>query len=124
MHLWPDTRHVPGARDNMQIDKSQAVNEPWKSWANLDCKGGEADHLLPVLAPVLEKIFGVTMSPAEQKMITCVASLGKLAQIWDESGTFPTEESFALTLSLGKGFLVSTNGSTNGPRIVEGNLST
>ena len=57
------------------------------------------------MAPVLEKIFGVTMTPAEQKMIACVTSLGKLVQLWDESGTFPTEESFALALSLGKGFL-------------------
>ena len=90
---------------NLKLSMFTDTKKPWKSWANLDCKGGEAKHLLPVLAPVLEKIFGVTMTPAEQKMIACVTSLGKLVQLWDESGTFPTEESFALALSLGKGFL-------------------
>ena len=100
---------------NLKLSMFTDPKKPWKSWADLDCKGGEAKHLLPVLAPVLEKIFGVTMSPAEQKMITCVTSLGKLVQLWDESGTFPTEESFALALSLGKGFL---------DEYQEGNLST
>ena len=77
---------------NLKLSMFTDTKKAWQSCKNLDCKGGEAKQLLLVLAPVFDKIFGVTMTPAEQKMIACVTSFGKLVQLWDESGTYESKD--------------------------------
>ena len=59
---------------------------PWKRTADLDCKGGEAKHLLPALLPVLRRLFA-------------------LEKEHEQIGPVPTQEEYNESLSLGKGFL-------------------
>jgi hypothetical protein len=43
----------------------------------LDCKAGEAKHLLSALVPVLEKLFEGTRKEEEIKMISAATNLEK-----------------------------------------------
>ena len=75
---------------NLRLSVFSDPKNPWKRTADLDCKGGEAKHLLPALLPVLRR--------------PC-ACFEKLVALWDQIWTVPTQEEYNESLSLGKSFL-------------------
>jgi len=89
---------------NLKLSMLCDPKNPWKRTADLDCKGGEAKHLLPCLVPVLKRMFSLE-KPHEQKMISAATSLEKLVALWDEAGPVLTDREFSRSLNLGKGFL-------------------
>ena len=90
---------------NLKLSMFTDAAKPWASKAFLDCKAGEAKHLLPALVPCLEKLFEGTTELCEQKMLTAASSLEKLVQLWCDAGTFLTPREFAKAMTLGKEFL-------------------
>ena len=90
---------------NLKLSMFSDPAKPWATRASLDCKAGEAKHLLPALVPVLEKMFEGTSKPEEQKLITAASSLEKLVRLWDEAGTFLSGAEYGKSLALGKEFL-------------------
>ncbi|CAE7455722.1 unnamed protein product [Symbiodinium sp. CCMP2592] len=89
---------------NLKLSMLCDPKNPWKRSADLDCKGGEAKHLLPCLVPVLKRMFSLE-KPHEQKMISAANCLEKLVALWDEAGPVLTDQEFSRSLNLGKGFL-------------------
>ena len=89
---------------NLRLSMFCDAQKPWKRFAELDCKGGEAKHLLGPLLAVLRRIFSME-SAHEQKMVSAATSLEKLVALWDGAGIVLTPAEFSKSLTLGKGFL-------------------
>ena len=81
--------------------------KPWSKFAVLECKGGEARHLLPALIPVIQAAFAETMEDCEDHMLRASTSLEKLVRMWDDMGTFPRTAEYEETLHLAGTFLRS-----------------
>lgn len=92
---------------NLRLSMFTDSSKPWLGKASLDCKAGEAKHLLPALVPVLEKIFARTKKPEEKHVISAATSLEKLVAIRDQGDTFLSPSEFGKPLALGKVFLDS-----------------
>lgn len=94
---------------NLRLSMFTEPAKPWSKHPVLDCKGGEARHLLPAFTPVIQTAFADTMEACEQHMITAATSLEKLVQLWDDMGTFPTQGEYEKGLKLASAFLHSYN---------------
>ena len=92
---------------NLKLSMFTDAQKPWSKWASLDCKGGEAKHLLPALLPVIKKLFQRSRLPEEDHMVLAAESLEKLVRLWDSSGIIPTDAQFGESMALGKAFLDS-----------------
>ena len=92
---------------NLRVNMFTSAQQPWASKANLDCKAGEAKHLLPALVPVLERLFGTDVKEEQGHMLSAASSLEKLVALWDEAGMFLTAEELGKAQALGKEFLLS-----------------
>ena len=66
---------------NLKLSMFTDAAKTWVSKASLDCKAGEAKHLLPALVPVLEKLLEGATKISEQMTQTAACSLEKLAQL-------------------------------------------
>ena len=92
---------------NLKLSMLTNPKKPWAARACLECKAGEAKHLLSALVPVLEKIWAESMHEQEIKMISAASSLEKLVKLWDEAATFLKDSEFKRSMTLGKEFLDS-----------------
>lgn len=92
---------------NLRLSMITDPTKPWSKHPVLDCKGGEARHLLPALIPVIQAIFADTMERCEVEMLRAATSLEKLVQLWDDIGICPTPAEYEQSLSLGGDFLKS-----------------
>ena len=83
---------------NLKLSMICDSKKPWSKFAVLECKGGEARHLLPALIPVIQAAFAETMEDCEDHMLKASTSLEKLVRMWDDMGTFPTTAEYEETL--------------------------
>ena len=83
------------------------TQKPWAKYSQLDCKGGEARHLLPAFIPVIQRLFEDTMEECEQQMILVATHLEKLVKLWGEADTFLTSSQYQKALKLAGDFLRS-----------------
>ena len=90
---------------NLKLSMFTDPQKPWASKAVLDCKAGEAKHLLPAFVVCMEKLFHGTTDPHELKMLQAATSLEKLVKLWDEADMFLSAKEFAKSMALGKEFL-------------------
>jgi len=75
---------------NLRMSMFTDTQKPWAKYSQLDCKGGEAGHLLPAFIPVIQRLFEDTMEECEQQMILVATHLEKLVKLWGEADTFLT----------------------------------
>ena len=92
---------------NLRMSMFTDPQKPWAKYSQLDCKGGEARHLLPAFIPVIQRLFEDTMEECEQHMILVATSLEKLVKVWDDAGTFLTSPQYQKGLKLAGDFLTS-----------------
>ena len=97
-------RDVKNRLTNLRISMFTGTAKPWSKYAFMDCKRGEAKHMLSPLLAIIRKLFEGTTKTEEAKKISAGPSLEKLVQLWDDSGTFLKPTEYEKTLSLGKGF--------------------
>ena len=92
---------------NLKLAMITDPAKPWVKHSHLDCKGGEARHLLPALVPVIQRLFEDTQEECEQHMLVVATSLEKLVKGWDEADTFLTPAEYQRSLKLASAFLTS-----------------
>ena len=92
---------------NLRMSMFTDTQKPWAKYPQLDCKGGEARHLLPAFIPVIQRLFQDTMEECEQHMVLVATSLEKLVKLWDEADTFLTSSQYQKGLKLAGDFLRS-----------------